>query len=33
MFKLGLVDIRDEQLRAEVPPVLDIAANQPPPGA
>lgn len=33
MFKLGIVDIRDEQLRAEVPPVLDIAANQPPPGA
>jgi hypothetical protein len=33
MFKLGIVDIRDEQLRAEVPPVLDIAANQPPQGA
>lgn len=33
MFKLGIVDISDPQVRAEVPPVLDVSANQPPPGA
>lgn len=33
MFKLGIVDISDRQVRAEIPPILDISANQPPPGA
>ncbi len=33
VFKLGIVDISDPQVRAEIPPVRDIAANQPPPGA
>ncbi len=34
MFKLGIVDIRDELVEAEIPPVLDVSANEPPaPGA
>lgn len=33
VFKLGIVDIHDDQVRAEIPPVLDISANSSSPGA
>ena len=28
MYKVGLVDVRDEQIEAEVPPVREIWTNE-----